>query len=82
VGELELLNTEQAAAVLQVTPGTLMVWRCTKRYPLRFIRVGRLIRYRASDLEAFLAARTMSGVSSDQPIARTRTRATRRLRSE
>jgi len=62
----QLLNTTQAAEVLQVTPGTLMVWRCTKRYPLKFVRVGRNIRYRSTDLEAFLKARTMPGVV-DQP---------------
>jgi hypothetical protein len=33
----ELLTTLEAARWLDVTPGTLMVSRCTKRYPLKFI---------------------------------------------
>ena len=68
----QLLNTTQAAEVLQVTPGTLMVWRSTKRYPLKFVRVGRNIRYRSSDLEAFLNARTMPGVADQSSSPRSR----------
>jgi len=30
----ELLNGSQAADFLGVSPGTLTVWRCTKRYDL------------------------------------------------
>ena len=59
----DLLNTQQAAEVLQVTPGTLMVWRCTKRYPLKFVRIGRNVRYRAAGLEEFLNERTVNGVA-------------------
>jgi excisionase family DNA binding protein len=59
----ELLSTEEAARRLDVTPGTLMVWRCTKRYPLKFIRIGRKVRYRAADVEEFLKERTVSGVA-------------------
>ena len=68
----ELLDAQQAAAVLQVTPGTLMVWRSTKRYPLAYVRVGRSVRYRVSDIERFLATRTMSGVSEVRPRSRGR----------
>ena len=56
-----LLVTEEAARVLNVAPGTLAVWRCTKRYPLPFVRVGRAIRYRLEDLEAFIMARRAAG---------------------
>jgi hypothetical protein len=37
---MELLTTEQAAQQLGVTPGTLMTWRCTKGYALKFIKIG------------------------------------------
>ena len=47
----ELLTNEQAAAYLGISPGTLEIWRCTKRYHLPFIKVGRLVRYRKSELE-------------------------------
>ena len=53
-----LLTQEQAAEILRVTPGTLSVWRCTKRYNIPYIKVGRLVRYRKSALDAFLDLRT------------------------
>ena len=56
----DLLDEKQAAQVLDVEPGTLSVWRCTKRYKIPFIKVGRLVRYRRSDLEAWLESRTLN----------------------
>lgn len=55
----ELLNSDQAAAYIGVSPGTLEVWRCTKRYQIPFIKVGRLVRYRRSELDSFLEYRTI-----------------------
>lgn len=54
----ELLTRKQAANFLGVTEHTLAVWACTKRYKLPFIKVGRLVKYRYSDLLAFLDSRT------------------------
>jgi predicted DNA-binding transcriptional regulator AlpA len=56
----ELLNEVQAALFLGVVPGTLSVWRSVKRYPLAYVKVGRLVKYRKSDLEMWLASRTVS----------------------
>ena len=56
----ELLDEKQAAALLHVTPGTLAVWRSTGRYSLRFVKVGRNVRYRLSDLNAWLESRTQT----------------------
>jgi hypothetical protein len=33
-----------------------------KRYPLKYIHVGRRIKYRPEDIDAFIAARTETGV--------------------
>lgn len=55
-----LLTQEQAAEVLGVKPGTLEVWRCTKRYGLAYVKVGRNVRYRRSALDTFVAARTVA----------------------
>ena len=55
----KLLTEAEAADYLSVEPQTLCAWRCTRRYNLRFIKVGRLVRYRFEDLEAFLAERTV-----------------------
>ena len=54
------LRTEnEAAQFLGVKPTTLQIWRCTKRYNLPYIKIGRLVRYRQSALEAFLVAGTV-----------------------
>ena len=53
----DLLDDHAAAALLDVSPGTLSVWRSTGRYNLPFLKVGRVVRYRRADLDAWLAAR-------------------------
>lgn len=57
--EPSVMNEDQAAAILGVKPQTLAVWRSTGRYDLPFVRVGRLIRYRRADLEAWLEKRAV-----------------------
>lgn len=61
--EARLLTTVEAAQVLGIAPATLSVWRCTRRQEIPFVKVGRLARYRLSDLENWLAARTVGGAS-------------------
>ena len=56
--ENNLLDEKQAAEVLTVEPGTLSVWRSTGRYSIPFVKVGRRVRYRRSDLLAWLESRT------------------------
>lgn len=54
----QLLTRQQAAEYLQVTPQTLAVWQCERRYSLPCVKVGRCARYRRCDLDAWLDART------------------------
>jgi hypothetical protein len=54
-----LVDEKRAAEILGITPGTLSVWRCVRRYPLAYIKVGRAVRYRLRDIEKFMADRTM-----------------------
>jgi excisionase family DNA binding protein len=54
-----LLTEVQAAEILGVKPATLQVWRSTRRYPLPYVKTGRLVRYRQSAIEAFIEARTV-----------------------
>jgi hypothetical protein len=70
----ELWNTTQTAERLGVSKGTLEVWRCTRRYPLRYLKIGGKVRYRPADVERFLTLRTHPGVA-EQPPARRRRRA-------
>ena len=60
----ELLDSKQAAAYLNCQPQTLMLWRCTGRYNLPFVKIGRLARYKRSDLDRFIASRTV-GASAE-----------------
>jgi len=53
-----LLNEKEAAAYLSVKPISLATWRCNKRYPIPYIKLGRAVRYRLSSLDAFLATIT------------------------
>lgn len=46
----DLLTPSQAAQKIGVSPQTLANWRCTKRYDVPFVQVGRLVRYRAEDI--------------------------------
>ena len=57
----ELLTREQAAEYIGIRPQTLAVWALTQRYGLPLVKVGRLVRYRRSDLDAFLERRTVGG---------------------
>ena len=50
---MELLTEGEVAAVLQCTKSALRRWRREGRGP-RYVRVGRLIRYRQPDLELFI----------------------------
>ncbi len=56
-----LLNPPEAAKYLGVSRDTLSVWRCVGRYAIPFIKVGRLVKYRKSALDAFLDRRTHGG---------------------
>ncbi|MCU7836546.1 MAG: helix-turn-helix domain-containing protein [gamma proteobacterium symbiont of Taylorina sp.] len=53
-----LLTPEQTANKLNISEGTLSVWRCTGRYNLPYIKVGRAVRYKESDIEFFINGRT------------------------
>ena len=49
-----LLTPKKAAEVLGVAIGTLAVWRCTARYPLPFVKIGRRVMYREQDINNFI----------------------------
>ena len=49
-----LLSRKEAAAYLGVNGRTLANWLCAKRYELPVVRIGRLVKYRQSDLDTFI----------------------------
>jgi predicted DNA-binding transcriptional regulator AlpA len=54
-----LPTTPEMAALLGVKPATLEVWRATRRYPLPYVKIGRLVKYRKSAGLKFIASRTV-----------------------
>ena len=61
----QLLTPQDVAARLGVSTTTLSTWRCTKRYPLPYVKVGRLVRYRLADVEDFELARLQQVAAND-----------------
>lgn len=61
----ELVDERQAAQHLSVAPGTLSVWRSTGRYKIPFVKVGHLVRYRISDLDAWLESRVRANGATE-----------------
>lgn len=53
----DLIDDHAAAAMLDVSRGTLSVWRSTGRYSLPFVKIGRKVRYRRTDVLAWLEKR-------------------------
>lgn len=53
-----LYDTPAAAKFLDLEPETLARWRLIRRGP-RFVKIGKNVRYRPSDLEAFLDQQTV-----------------------
>lgn len=58
----DYLNTQQAAAYLQISPSTLSKRRLFDDGPL-FVKMGKSVRYRRSDLDAWTATRLRKSTS-------------------
>lgn len=56
-----LLTAKEVAEMLGVTVNTLAAWRHNKRYPLKYVKSGWLVRYRKEDVEAFINNQTHDG---------------------
>jgi len=54
-----LLSPAEAAELLGVKENTLAVWRTTGRYPLKYVKVGRSVKYRLADVEKFIERNTV-----------------------
>ncbi|EKO3368778.1 helix-turn-helix domain-containing protein [Vibrio fluvialis] len=53
-------SRKQAAEYLGLSEGTLAVWASTGRYQLPFVKVGRKVFYRQSDLDAFVESNVLT----------------------
>lgn len=55
----KLINTFEASNILGVTIETLNVWRCTKRYPLPYVKIGSKVMYKIDDINEFIQNQTV-----------------------
>ena len=61
----KLLSRREAAEMLGVKETTLASWHTTSRYPLTVVKVGKLAKYRVSDINRFLERRSITHEKSD-----------------
>ncbi len=61
-----LLTRKEAAVYLGIAEMTLSIWKSTGRYNLPVVKIGRLVRYKKSDLDAFIERRTVGGAKPPQ----------------
>jgi hypothetical protein len=66
----ELLTPEQAAKQLHIEPQTLAVWRCHRRYPLAYVKIGGKVLYPQKAIDRFIQSRTVTNESL--PVKRRR----------
>ncbi|NUQ60903.1 MAG: helix-turn-helix domain-containing protein [Pirellulales bacterium] len=56
----DYLTRNEAAAYIAMRPQTLAAWATLGRHDLPYVKVGRSVRYRLADLDAWLASRTVT----------------------
>ncbi len=54
-----LLSTEKAAELLSIPASTLSKWRSTGQVRIPFVKIGRQIKYRTTDLRRFIESSTI-----------------------
>ena len=59
----EFLDEKGLCALLNISPVTATKWRAKAKGP-PFIKVGRLVRYRRRDVEAWLQTNTVGALAS------------------
>ena len=60
----DLIDCQETAEILGISKSALEAWRTTGRYQLPFIKVGRNVRYRRSDVLEWLDSRTRASGST------------------
>jgi len=59
----DLMTPEQVAAALLLSIRTLAAWRSSGRNPLAYLKVGGRVRYRRSDVDAWLASQARASTT-------------------
>lgn len=78
----KLLDTAEAAAMLRMARGTLVVWRAENAQPnLKLIKIGTNVRYLESDVLAFIELQRMKQVEKATPRRKRSRRSLQREKS-
>jgi len=64
---MTLLTQREAATLLRLSERTLERWRVAGDGPKK-VRLGRSIRYRLADIEAYIAARVVGSTSEGRAV--------------
>lgn len=56
-GASDLLTPDDLEEQYGIKKNTAAVWRCTRRYALPYVKLGRMVRYRRADIEVWLLSR-------------------------
>ena len=59
--EDRIISPEECANLLGNSEATLASWRCTGRYGLPYLKIGRHVKYRLSEVMAWLDTRSRGG---------------------
>lgn len=59
-----MLNTDQAASYLGLARATLEAWRTRGGGPV-FVKLGKAVRYRLTDLDSFILSRVKTNTAQD-----------------
>ena len=62
----EYMSTQAAAVYMGLKPQTLSAWRCSGRYCLPFLKIGRKVLYKKIDLDDWMRSRTRTTTYSEQ----------------
>jgi len=54
----KLVDEEEAAKFLNVSPRSMSKWRSTKEHGIPFVKIGRAVRYSIEDLESYIEKHT------------------------
>jgi len=52
-----LMTPKETASMLAIKEATLAIWRSNGRYDLKYVKIGRYIRYRLRDIENWINSR-------------------------
>lgn len=62
------LTEAQVAEILGISPRTLQAWRYRGGHTPAFVKLGRTVRYRRSDLDAWIEERRRKSTSDSGPV--------------